>query len=76
MALCRDPMGVKAPVLRLCRDAAALEGWEILHSGDLPALVAKTAVDPASAGLFAVGSGLVMTQGASVRLIADPAQLR
>ena len=75
-ALCRDPLGVEPPVLRLCRDAAALEGWEILHSGDLPALVATAAVDPASAGLFAVGSGLAMTQGASVWLIADPAPLR
>ena len=75
-ALCRDPLGVEPPVLRLCRDAAALEGWEILHSGDLPALVATAAVDPASAGLFAVGSGLAMTQGASVRMITDPAQLR
>ena len=74
-ALCRDPLGVEPPVLRLCRDAAALEGWEILHSGDLPALVATAAVDPASAGLFAVGSGLAMTQGAAVWLIADPAPL-
>ena len=70
VALCRDPSGAAPPVLRLCRDTVALDLWDILPA-------APDAAGPAgsvSAGLFALGTGVVLTQGAAVHRVPVPAR--
>ena len=76
VARCRDPVGDAPPVLRVCRPGAALAEWEVLALGGDPTLVVAAAVEPSAIGLFAVGAGVALTQGASVWLIADLAAAR
>lgn len=75
VALCRDPLGDAPPVLRLTQPGAALQEWPVLPQPPQPTLIAAVAVGPVAA-LFTVGTGVALTQGAAVWLIADPAAAR